>query len=92
MLNVQLSYKPPSSWRALLRSGGRPRQFSRLKKFRDLMVPGGGCHKGVIPQGILTPTGVIPNGQSCLRRNGGVTGASVHTPIQRNSTYIQTVR
>ena len=51
MLNVQLSYKPTSSWRILFRYGGRPRQFSRLKKFRSLVVTGGGCHKGVIIQG-----------------------------------------
>ena len=48
MLNVHLNYKPPSSWRILFLSGGYPRQFSRLKKFRALVVPGGVFHKGTI--------------------------------------------
>ena len=51
MLNVNLSYNPTSSWRILFRYGGYPRQFSRLKKFRALVVPGGGCRKGIILQG-----------------------------------------
>ena len=51
MFNVDLSYKPPSSWRMLSWSGGLPRQFTRLKRFRDLVIPGGGCRKGVILQG-----------------------------------------
>ena len=56
------------------------------------MVPGGGCRKGVIIQGIMTPTGVLPNGQSCLGRTVDVTVASVRAPIQRNSTYVQMFR
>ena len=91
-MNIHLSYKPPSSWRMLFQSGGYPRQFIHLKFFRALVVPGGGCHKGVIIQGILTPTGFLPNGQSCLRIKGGVTGAYVHSPRHRNSTYVHTVR
>ena len=50
ILNVHLSYKPPSSWRVLFWSGGLPGQFSRLKKLRTLVVPDGGCRKGVIIQ------------------------------------------
>ena len=92
MLNVQLIYKPRSSWRILFWSGGHPSQLSCLKTFRDLVVPGGGRRKGTINQGILMPTGVLPNGQSFLRRKGGVMGASVHVPIQRNSKYKQMVR
>ena len=92
MLNVHLSYKRISSWRILFWSGGYPRQFSCLEKFRALVVPGGDCHKGVILQGIMTPRGVLPNGHSCLRRKGGVTGESDHAPIHSNSTYIQMVR
>ena len=50
MFSVYLSYKPPSSWKILFRFGGRPRQFSPLKKFRDLVVPGGGFLKEIIIQ------------------------------------------
>ena len=92
MLNVKLSYKHTSSWRILFWSGGYPRQFSPLKKFGALVVPGGGFRKGIILQEILTPMGVLTNVQSCLRKKGDVTGASVHATRQRNSTYIQTVR
>ena len=51
MLSVHLSYKPPSSWSILFCSGGRPRQFSCLKKFRSLVFPRGGCRKDIIIQG-----------------------------------------
>ena len=51
MFNVNLSYKPPNSWRILFRYGLRPRKFSRLKNFRALVVPDGGCGKGIILQG-----------------------------------------
>ena len=91
MLNVHLSYKSPSSWRILFCLGRYPRQFSCLKKFRDLVFSGGGFHKGIIIQLVMTPTGVLPNVQSLLRRKGDVTGASVHAPIQSNSTYVHTV-
>ena len=67
-------------------------QFSCLKKFRALVVPGGGSRKGIIIQGILTPTGVLPNGQSCFRIKGYVTGESIHATINMNSNYVQTVR
>ena len=56
------------------------------------MVPSRGRHKGIILQGILTPTGVLPNEQSFLGRQGGVTGSSIHATRQRNSTYIYMVR
>ena len=52
MLKVHLTYKLPSSWRILFRSGVLSRQFNRLKIFRSMVVPGGGCCKGVILQGI----------------------------------------
>ena len=42
LLNVHLNYKPTNYWRILFWSGGRPMQFSCLKKFRALVVPGGG--------------------------------------------------
>ena len=92
MFNVHLSYKPPNSWRILFQSGGCPRQFSCLKNFRALVVPNGGCHKGIILQVIMTPTGVLPNVQSCLIIKGDVMGASARAPIQRNSMYVHTVR
>ena len=92
MLNMNLSYKTPSPWRIVFWSVGCPRQFSRLKKSRALVVPSGGCRKGIIIQGILMPTGVLPIGQSCFRIKGDVTGASLHVPNQRNITYVQTVR
>ena len=40
----------------------------------------------------MIPTGVLPNGQSCLRRKVDVTGLPAYAPIQRNSMYVQTVR
>ena len=70
LLNLHLSYKPPSYWRILFRSGGWPRQLNCLKKFRDLVVPGGGFHKGIIIQGSMAPTGVLPNGHSCFIKRG----------------------
>ena len=88
MLNLHLSYKNPISWRILFCSRGYTRKFSRMKKFRALMVPGGGCHKGIIIQGIMTTTGVLPNGKSCLIRRGDLIGAYFHEIIQRNSMYV----
>ena len=49
-LNVKLSYKPPRYWRILFWSRICPRQFIYLKMFRALVVPGGGCCKGIILQ------------------------------------------
>ena len=63
MLNVNLSYKPTSYWRILFRSGGNPMQLSCLEIFRALVIPGGGFRKGIILQGIMTPTEVLPSGQ-----------------------------
>ena len=51
ILNVHLSYKPPNYCRILFHSRGHPRQFSRLKKFRALVGPGGGYYKGIVLQG-----------------------------------------
>ena len=76
MLNIHLSYNPPGSWRKIVWSGGYPSQFSHLKKFRDLVVPIGECCKEICIQVILTPTEALPNGQSCLRIKGDVTGVS----------------
>ena len=92
MLNLHLSYKPPSYWGVLFRSVGRPRHFSRLKIFRDLVVPGGEFRKGIVIQVIMTPTGVLTNGNSFLIIKGGATLVSVHAPRQRNSLYRQTCR
>ena len=91
MFNVHLSYKPPKYWRILFRYGVRHRQFSRLKKFRSLVIPGGVCCKGIIIEVIMTPTGVLWNRQSCLRRKGDVTGASIHVLKHSNIAYVQTV-
>ena len=85
-MNVHLSYKPPSSLGVLFWYGGSPRQFSHIKRFRFLVVPVRGFRKRIIVQVIMTPTVVLPNGYLCLRIKGGVTGESVHAPIQRNST------
>ena len=91
MLNVHLSYKPPISWRILFWSEGRSRQFSWLKSFRSLVVPGGGWRKGIIIQVGYLPSGSLVIGQSCSRIKGDVMGESAHGPRQRNITYIQTV-
>ena len=90
MLNVQLIYKPPSSWRILFQSGRRPRQSSLMKSFRTLVVPGRRCRRGIIIQVILTPMGVRTNGQSKLIIKGGVTELSLHAPIQSNGSYVNT--
>ena len=92
MLNVHLSYNPPSYFKKLFLSGGYPRHFSCLKIFRAIVVPGGGCCKEVILQIILTPMGVLPNVKSCLRIEGDVTGFSIHAPRHSNSSYVQMVR
>ena len=89
MWNVNLLYKPYSSRRILFRYGGRPRQLSRLKIFRALVVPGGGCRKGGVLQGRQIPSGLPIIGQSFLRIKVDVTVASVHALIQSNSNYIQ---
>ena len=70
MFNVHLGYKPPSSWRKLFRYGGYPRQFSRLKKIRSLLVPGGGFCKGTILPGGQQKRSFHLIGQSCLRKKG----------------------
>ena len=36
LLSYHLSYEPPISWRIVVWSGGRPRKFTRLKKFTAL--------------------------------------------------------
>ena len=87
-MNVNLSYKPPSSWRIIFLSGGYSSQFSCLKQFSALMVPSGGCNMEIIIQVIMTPMGVLPNGQSFLRIKLDLTVLSVHAPRQRNITYI----
>ena len=56
------------------------------------MVPGGGYRQEKIIQGRHLPPGLPVIGQSCTRRKGDVTGASMHAPRQRNITYVQTVR
>ena len=71
---------------------GTPQVVQLLKTFTALVVPGEGCRKGIILQRIMTPTGVLPNEQLCLRIKGNVTGASVHAPRQRNIKYVQTFR
>ena len=56
------------------------------------MVPGWCFLNGVILQGRQIPSVLPVIGQSCLGRKGGVTWASIHAPIQRNSMYVHTVR
>ena len=91
-MNVHLSYKPTSSCRILFQYGGYPRQFNLLKKFRAMVVPGGGCRKGIIIQGRQLLSGLPVIGHSCLRIKWDVTGLYVHAPRQSNSTYVQTFR
>ena len=91
-MNLHLSYMNPISYRILFWYGWRSRQFSCLEKFFSMVVPGGGCRKGIIRQGILTPTGVLPNGQWLLRIKGDVTGAYLQAPRERNVTYVQIIR
>ena len=73
-------------------SVGRPIQFSCIKNFRYPVVPGGGFRKGEIIQGIMEPTGVLPNRQYLLIRKGVVTGESAHALRPRNSQYGQIER
>ena len=68
MLNVRLSYKYTSYWRILFWSGAHPRHFSRLKKFRALVVPIGGCRKGIIIQERNINRRFYVAGKSCFRR------------------------
>ena len=51
MLNVHISYKPPSYWRILFFYEGLPRQFNCLKRVRYLVVHREGFRKGIIHQG-----------------------------------------
>ena len=92
MLKAHLSYNPPISWWILFRYGVRSRQVIHLKKFRAMVVSGGGFCEGKTIQVIMTTTVVLPNVQSYLRRKGDATGASVHAPRHRNSTYVQMFR
>ena len=87
---MHVSYKPTRFLRILFRSGGHPRKFSFLKKFRALVVPGGVCRKGKIIQGIHIKCRLYYVKWSCFRRKGDATGASVHEPRQRlQSTQIE---
>ena len=58
-----------------------------IKKFRSLVVTGGGCRKGIALQVFITPTVVLTNVNSCLRIKAGITGVSIHAPRQRNITH-----
>ena len=92
MLNVHLSYKPLSYWRILFRSGGFSRQFSCMKRFRSLVVPGRGCRKDAIIQGIKLKRRFSYGSRSCLRIKGDVTGVSFHSYRPRNGPNIQVSR
>ena len=83
MLNIHLIYKPPRSWRILFWCGVRPRHLVHLNISRELVVPGRGCHKGIIIHGVLTPAGVLPNGHSFFRRKEDVKGAAAPHPNRR---------
>ena len=91
MLNVFLSHKPLSSWRILFWYEGHFSQFNRLEKFRALVVPDGGCRKGVILQGGQLHSGLPVIDHSYLRRKGDVVISSVHATIQRNILYVHMV-
>ena len=69
VLNAHLSYKPPSSCRILVQYGGHPRQFSKLKKFRALVVLGRCLRKDIIIKGVLAPTEFLTNGHSSFIRS-----------------------
>ena len=92
MLKLHLRYNLPNYLRILFCYGVYPSHFSCMENSRTLVVPIRVRHKGIILQGIMTPTGVLPNGQSCLRRKVDATGASIHAPRQSNSTYVKTFR
>ena len=92
MLNLHLSYKPLSSWRILFRSGVCPRLVSCIKIYSALVVLNRGFRKGITLQGIMTPMGVLPNGQLCLKIKGGVMGSYVYSPRHRNIIYVKMVR
>ena len=87
-----LSYKPPSSWRILFRSGGRPTKFSFLKNFRALVVPGGGFRKLIILQVVQLKFSLSCDRGGLFRRKGDVSGSSVHVSRPINSPYIQIFR
>ena len=89
---MHLSYKPPSSWKIMLWYEGCPRQFIRLKFFRELEYTIGLCRKGIILQGRQLPSGLPLIGQSFIKRKGYVPGESIHAPRQSNSPYRQTFR
>ena len=89
MLNVHLSYKPPSSYRILFRYGGRPRQFSYLKIFRSLVVPIGRCHKGVIMQWRLMKRRFSCGRPVMLEKKRGCSG-SICPCIQTEEYYVHT--
>ena len=92
MFNMHLSNNPPSPWRILFWYGRLPRQFSRLKKFKALVVPVGGWRKEIIIQGEQRPSGLPVIGHSWLKIKEDVMGASFHSPRQRNSMYAHMVR
>ena len=51
MLNLHLSYKPPSSWRILFCPGWFPKQFIRLNFSGPWWSPAGAAVRGYIIQG-----------------------------------------
>ena len=92
MLNVQLSYKPPISWRTLFWSGVRPGKFSCLKKSRELVVSGGGFYKGITFQGRQQKRSFSCGIPVILEKKRSVTGAYYNAPIKRNSQHRQMFR
>ena len=79
MLNLHLSYKPPSSCRVLFRSGDCHRKVSCLKKFRAPVFPVRGCRKRIIIQGVQLKQRLSCVRQLFFRSKGNVTGESLHT-------------
>ena len=88
-LNVHPIYKPPSFWRILFCYGGYPRQFSCLKSFRALVVPSGGCRKGVILQGRQLK-GRFSYGMPVMPDNKRGCGVSVCPCTQTEEYYVCT--
>ena len=91
MLNMHLRYNTPSSWRILFQYKGRPRKFSGIKTFRYLVVPVRGYHKVILIQGIQINCRFSCGRRSRLKRKRYLIISSFHVPIQRNSSYGQTI-
>ena len=86
---MYLSYKPPSSWRILFRSGGSSRQLSCLK-----IQETGGPWRGLSYRDNYSMEAAslrfTRKSSVIIDKKGDVTVASIHATIQINSPYRQT--